>query len=190
MTAISRSKVNIYIVDADTAPSLLAASNIFKGDIKSYEKSGADKDVESDPVFGGYVDKEKPIEQGEISFSIIPLLDAGASDRWDELAYTKETAGGKVVYSMATEGLTGTGAVVPSDKMVVIEAISGTNYKTLAYTNCSVTVLDVSHEADDNREYEMTLKFSPTNGKGRTNFMTGKLQATALPNWSQLVNGA
>jgi hypothetical protein len=188
MTAISRSKVNIYIVNAGTAPSLLAPSNIYKGDIKSYDVSGGEKDVESDPVFGGFVDKEKPTTQGEISFEIIPLVSSGAiSNRWDELAYTKETAGGKTVYTMATEGLNAS-AVAPGSKMIVIEAINGTIAKSLAYNNCSVTVLDVSHEADDNRTYNMTLKFAPTTGAGVSNFMTGDLLATALPNWTQLRN--
>ncbi len=66
MVAISRSKVNIYIVSADTALSDLTATDIYKGDIKSYSKSGGEKDVESDPVFGGFVDKEKPISQVEL----------------------------------------------------------------------------------------------------------------------------
>ena len=35
MTAISRSKTSIYIVDADTVASTLAATDVFKGDIKS-----------------------------------------------------------------------------------------------------------------------------------------------------------
>jgi hypothetical protein len=189
MTAISRSKVNIYIVNANTAPSaLVATTDVFKGDIKSYDISGGEKDVESDPVFGGFVDKEKPITQGEITFEIIPLIEPGKANRWDELAYTKETVSGKVVYTMATEGLTGTDAVLPGDRMVVIEATHGTDRKSLAYNNCSVTVLDVSHEADDNRTYSMTLKFAPTTGAGVSNFMTGALAATALPNWTSLKN--
>lgn len=190
MTAISRSRVNIYIVPANTAPSALAATDIYKGDIQSYEKSGAEKDVETVPVFGGFVDKEKPIEQGEISMSIIPSLDSGMADRWDKLAYTTETVSGKTVYTMATEGLASTSFALPVDRMVVIEALKGTEYKTIAYNNCSVTVLDVSHEADDNREYELTMKFSPTNGKGVSNFMTGSLAATALPAWTALNNNA
>jgi len=188
MTAISRSKTNIYIVSAGTAPSDLVASNIFKGDIKSYSKSGGEKDVESDPVFGGYVDKEKPISQVELSFEIVPLLDADKVDRWDAMAYTTETVGAKTVYSMATDGLSSTAATGPEDKMIVLEAVNGAEYKTIAFNNANVTVLDLEHNADDNRSYNMTLKFSPTNDDGVSNFMTASLAATALPLWTALLN--
>jgi len=184
MTAISRSKTSIYIVDADTAASTLAATDVFKGDIKSYSKSGGEKDVESDPVFGGFVDKEKPISQVEISLEIVPLLDSAKSDRWDEMAYTTDDAG---VFTMATQ-TSGTSSL-PSEKMVVIQAFNGTSaYKSLAYNNCSVTVLDLEHNADDNRSYNMTLKFSPTDDNGVSNFMTKGIAATALPAWSELDN--
>jgi len=187
MVAISRSKVNIYIVAADTDMSSLNATDIFKGDIKSYSASGGEKDVESDPVFGGYVDKEKPITQVELGFEIVPLIDADKASRWDELAYTTETIGAKTVYTMSTDNLSST-AVAPTARMVVIEAVNGTDYTTVAYNNCNVTVLDLEHNADDNRTYNMTMKFSPTTDDGVSNFMSGKLAATALPNWSQLNN--
>ena len=61
MTAVARSKTNLYIMDADVNASDLVASDIITGEIKSYAKTGGETDVESDPVFGGYVDKEKPV---------------------------------------------------------------------------------------------------------------------------------
>jgi len=178
MTAISRSKiVNIYIADAGTNASALASSDAISGEIKSYAKSGGDQDVESDPVFGGFVDKEKPREQVELAFEIIPSLES--ADRWDALAYGADTTG---VYTMA--GST-------TDKAVFIDADSdgaGANPKSWGFNNCQVVVLDVDHNADDNQTLNMTLKFSPTNGSGVSNFMTLATAVESLPAWTALDN--
>jgi len=195
MTAISRSKTKIWIVAADTEPSTLAytasanvantAKGYLSGDIKSYSKSGGENDVESDPVFGGFVDKEKPTSQVELSFEIVPLLDAGKADRWDAMIYSVDLAASSFgdVYSMASETST-----IPSDRMVVIEAVSGTDYKTLMFNNANVTVLDLEHNADDNRTYNISMKFSPTDGNGVSNFVTSDLIATGMPAFSALDN--
>ncbi len=197
MTAISRSKTKIWIVSADTDPSALSESaavdidntalGFLSGDIKSYSKSGGENDVESDPVFGGFVDKEKPPSQVEISLEIVPLLEVDKSNRWDSMVYSKDVSASAVgdIYTMATSTST-----VPSDRMVVIEAIEGTtaNVKTLIYNNCSVTVLDLEHNADDNRTYNMTLKLAPQDSNGVSNFMTAALKATAMPAFSELDN--
>ncbi len=185
MTAISRSKTNIYIVNAGVAPSTLVATDIYKGDIKSYSKSGGETDVDSEAVFGGFIDKEKPTSQIEISLEIVPLLDGDKADRWDSMIYAIDVANpGSVIYTTASETSTQS-----SDKQVIIEASSGTEaYKTYAYNNCKVTVLDMEHNADDNRSYNMTLKFSPTTDDGVANLMTGKVKATALPAWTTLDN--
>ena len=184
MTAISRSRTKIYIVDAGTNLSALTVTDIFKGDIKSYSKSGGEKDVETDPVFGGYVDKEKPISQIEVAMEIVPLLEADKSNRWDAMAYSQDLASTEVtVYTTATETST-----QPEDKMVVLESLSGTDYKVHAYNNASVTVLDLEHNADDNRSYNMTLKASPATDDGVANFMTFAAVATSGPNWTSLDN--
>jgi len=185
MTAISRSKTSIYIVDADTNLSALVATDIFKGDIKSYSKSGGEKDVESDPVFGGYVDKEKPTSQMEISLEVVPLLDSDKSNRWDAMIYAKDLASTSIdVYTTASETST-----EPNDKLVVLSALTGTGtYKVHAYNNCSVTVLDLEHNADDNRTYNMTMKLSPATDDGVANFMTFAANPTTAPDWTSLDN--
>ena len=180
MVAISRSKTKIYIADAGTAASALTDSDVFEGDIKTYDKSGGNKDVESDAVFGGYVDKEKPTDQVEISFEIVPSLGTNA-DRWDAMTYAADVATG--VYTMAEETST-----QPSERAVFIQALNGTDYKSIGFNNCSVTVLDMEHSADDNRTYNMTLKFSPTTSTGVSNFMTLATAVTSLPAWTALDN--
>jgi len=184
MTAISRNKVNIYIVAADTVPSDLASTDIFKGDIKSHNQTGGGSDVESDAVFGGYVDKEKPPEQYELAFEVIPLIDADKADRWDELSLSKDLSNTAIdLYTSATET-----SQLPGKRMVVIQALSGTDYKSHAYNNAKVTLSELEHNADDNRTMNLTLKFSPATDDGVSNLMTAKIAATAFPDWTELDN--
>lgn len=183
--AISRSKVKIYIVDSGINPSAVATTDAIDGEIKSYAKSGGEADVESDPVFGGFVDKEKPVTQVEVTFEVIPnLSDATTADRWDALAYAADSTG---VYTMAESA---------ADKAVFIGSSDGTTGKAWGFNNCSVTVLDIDHNADDNQTETLNLKFSPTNTTGVTNFQTKSTSAateilavqTALQSWSALDN--
>ncbi len=171
MTAINRSAISIYIVPAGTNASALASTDKVLGEIKSYSKSGGEVDVESDPVFGGYVDKEKPRSQVEIQLEIVPSLDN--ADRWDSLIYG-ETSG---VYTMNTVG---------SDKAVFIEAVSGSLKKSWGFNNCNSVNWEISHNADDNQTGTFTFKFSPTTSSGVSNFMTKGTSVTVLPAWSTL----
>ncbi len=181
MTAISRNKVSIYITDAGVNPSAVADTDIIKGDIKSYSKSGGENDVESDPVFGGYVDKEKPMTQIEISLDVIPKLDSDQS-RWDALTYATDTTRTDV-YTMASQTST-----QPGDKAIFISATDGTNSKSWAFNNASVTVFDLDHNADDNQSGKITFKFSPTDDNGVSNFMTAATSLADLPAWTALDN--
>ena len=175
MVAISRSKVNIWIADAGVNAANAASStdDAIKGEIKSYSKSGGERDTESDPHFGGYVDKEKPISQVELSFEVTPKVDAN-QDRWDGYAYSQHATG---VYVMSGD---------VTDKSVYIEATDGTGYKSWGFNNCNVTVLDLEHNADDNQSLNMTLKFSPTNESGISNFQTAATEVENLKDWSTL----
>lgn len=187
MVAISRSKVKIWIEDAGTNPSALVDSDAVAGEIKSYAKSGGTKEVESDPVFGGFVDKEKPTEQVEISMEVVPKVDTD-QDRWDAMAYAADGTG---VYTMASSVST-----QPNDKAIFIGASDGTNGKAWAFNNCNVTVFDIEHNADDNQTGNITFKFSPENDSGVSNFQTlGGASTTPaiavtslLQSWSALDN--
>jgi hypothetical protein len=171
MTAISRNKVSIWIKPSGTAASTLVATDVISGEIKSYSKSGGERDVESDPVFGGFVDKEKPVSQVELSMEVIPSLETAT--RWESMAYALQ--GG--VYVMSGD---------PSEKAIFIQAKDGTSYNSYAFNNCNVTALDVEHNADDNRTGTITFKFSPTDSAGISNFMTAASQITVLPAWTTL----
>jgi len=179
--AINRSKIKIWIEDADTLASALASTDAITGEIRNYNKSGGEKETESDPVFGGYVDKEKPQSQVELSFEVVPKLGTDA-DRWDAMIYAVDVANSGV-YTMASE--TSTQA---SDKAVFIQGYDGTNYKSWCFNNCNVTVFDLEHAADDNQTGNLSMKFSPTNDSGVSNFMTAKSDITVMPNWTALDN--
>ena len=88
--AIKRSDIKIYIAPVDTAPSALASSDVISGEIISHELSGGTRDTETQPAFGGFIDKEKPVEQYELSFEIVPSIDsAAAAARWEGIAFSQ-----------------------------------------------------------------------------------------------------
>lgn len=177
MVAISRNKVRIAIMAAGTAASAVADTDYITGEIKEYSQSGGEKDVESDPHFGGFVDKEKPVSQVEISFEITPNLDDG--DRWEALARSADVANAGV-YTLAGD---------VADKAVFIEAGNVTDgYSSVAFNNANVTTLDMSHSADDNRTNTLNLKLSPTNGSGVSNYMSSAVAVSSLPAWTALDN--
>lgn len=184
VTAIDRKKVSIWIEAADTAASSLASTDIIEGEIRSYSKSGGETDVESEPLFGGFIDKEQPREQIELEFEIVPSLVAGSIDRWDAMAYAEDVTNAGI-YTTA-----GTTSTQPGSKAVFIQAYDSTasTYKSFAFNNASVTVSDMEHSADDVRSYNLTLKLSPETTDGVANLMTSDIAITALPAWSALDN--
>jgi hypothetical protein len=166
MTAISRSKVKIWVVPVNTASTLLETTSPYSktvtmgyiaGEIKSYSLSGGESDVESDPVFGGYVDKEKPQSQYEVSFDVIPSLEM--ADLWESMVYGVQ---GGVLTSAGTK---------PGDRSIFIEATDGTNPAAWGFNNCNITNMEFEHPADDNMTKTLNIKFSPTNSLGKPNYI-------------------
>lgn len=185
MTAISRSQVKLWIVPADTAPSTLLASSIWTsavplgyipGVIKEYQVSGGEADVETDPVFGGFVDKEKPRSQFEIQLTVVPAIEGSSSFDFHDISLLAD--------GTATTVLTSRG--VGADRAVFIQANSGSAYKSYGFNNCSITTHEMSHNADDNMEQNVTLKFSPTTDAGKPNFQFSKVAVTSLIAWASL----
>lgn len=183
MAAISRNKTKIWIVPADTVPSTLVATTTFEptlrplayiaGQIQSYSQSGGETDVESVPVFGGFVDKEKPVSQVELSFDVIP--DASVNpDIWEQFIYGTNAAGVYVMSGQAT------------DRAIYIEAREGLLAKSIAYNNCNAVKVDLTHNADDNQTKTISFKFSPTTSAGISNYMSKSVQVTTLPAWTTL----
>lgn len=186
MVAISRSRTKIWIVAGDTNASSLVSSAVYSssntngylaGEIKSYSKSGGEDDVESDPVFGGYVDKEKPTSQFELSFEIVPDVDADGSGKreWESLVYAENNSDGV----FTTKGTAGY-------KAIYIQATDGTAYKAWGFNNCNAVSLDMEHSADDNQTLTLNFKFSPTDSEGIPNFQYTAQAVSNLVAWASL----
>jgi len=176
MTAIDRDAIKICVCTVNTAASSLiltgtTALGPILGEIKSYSKSGGERETETDPHFGGMVKKKQPIGQVELSFDITPS--AEYADKWDLLAY------GTALADTALAVMN----IAPVDRTVFIQALVGTNYMSYGFNNCSITVLDMDHEAGDVMTKKMTLKFAPETDAGKTNFLGKKIIVTSLPAW-------
>lgn len=181
MTAISRQRVKIWIAPVGTAASTLiytgsTALAPIKGEIKSYARSGGEDQVDSTPVFGGFVDEEKPSSQVEVSFDVIPSLENGT--RFDALINGQDSAN-PGVYTMASQA---------ANRTIFIEASDGTNHFSWGFNNCNAVSYTNDHSADGNRMGKLSFKFSPTNSNGVSNYMAKTVVATALPAWTALDN--
>lgn len=185
--AISRNKVKIYMVDASAAkgldPALMADTEIIAGEIVSYSKTGGNSDSESVPAFGGFIDKEKPDEQFEISMEVVPNLSVNGVTRWEAMKYSKDPVAAKNLYTSAA----GTGSAVAAvQKVIVIEATDGVRHITYAFNNCDITQFEIDHAADDNRTGNITFKLSPTTTDGSPNVQVVDGLRTALEDWASL----
>jgi len=179
MTAINRKIVRIAIMEAATNAATLADSDYITGEIKSYSKSGGDLDVESDPHFGGDVDKEKARSQFELTFEITPSIDD--TTKWEAYSYGSATVGSDTIYLSS---------IAATDKAVFIEAAGTSNDISWGFDNCNVTLLDMEHNADDNQTKTLSLKFGSENSNGRANFMAAALLVESMPAWTALPNGS
>jgi hypothetical protein len=181
MVAISRSKVKLWIVAASAQPSTLLANTTFNGSnlgyiagqIRSYSKTGGEDQVDSQAVFGGFVDIEKPRSQFEMSFEIVPDVDTNP-DIWDAFIYGTNASG---VYATNADA---------ANKAIYIQATNSTNNKSWGMNNCNAVSFEFQHNADENQTGTLKFKFSPTDPNGIPNFMTKALAVTALPNWTTL----
>ena len=181
MTAISRNKVKIWITTLGTAASTLVmtgtgALSPILGEIKSYARNGGEDQVESDAVFGGYVDMEKPKSQVELSFDVVPALETGS--RWDSLIFGRDVATN--VWTMATDS---------ANKTIFIQYYdaSAGSY-SWGFNNANAVSFTVDHNADDNAKGKFSFKFSPTNKNGVSNYMANTVAVTSLPAWTALDN--
>jgi len=171
-------------MEADDAPSTAVEGDVIAGEIVNYGKTGGNSDLESVPAFGGFIDKEKPEEQFEISMEVVPnLSDATAATRWEAFKYTADTTAAGIYTSASGTGGT---AVVPGKKMIIVQAYDGTTYQSYAFNNCDVTQFELDHAADDNRTGNITFKFSPQTTDGSPNLQVGAVIATSLIAWATL----
>lgn len=172
MGGILRNEVSIFIVAAGTNGSALTAADKVVGEITNWKLSGGGRDVESIPVFGGFVDLEKPQEIFEFSADIIVQNTVASTlDRYD-------------IYKFGTGG---TSATEGTDRAIFISALTNNNtvWKTFAFNNCNPFTWEPEHSADDLVRGTMSFKFSPTTALGVANLRTSALAySTSFFNWS------
>lgn len=173
--SISRDKVKIWILSAGTAPSTVTDGDAIIGEIRNWDLSGGADDVETEPVFGGFIDKRKPREQFELSFDVVPQIGTTAED-WESYIYTEDGSNSGVYTSAGST----------ADHCIYIQAEDGSNYKSWGFNNCNSVTLDMSHSADDNMEASLSLKFSPADADGTPNFQYSKVAAASLITWASL----
>jgi hypothetical protein len=159
MAGIFPNETTVYIVNANVNGSALATSDRVIGEITNWTQSGMDRETESIPVIGGFVDKEQPRSQGEISFDIIVANTSTTTlDRWNNMAMS-----------------TGKSDAEPVDKAVFIYATNGTTSTTLGINNANITSMERKMDADDMLRFSITMKFSPTTSLGVSNLRTSSV---------------
>lgn len=174
MTAISRKTIQMWFAPAGTNPVAVAtAGTLITGQIKNYNQTGGDTDVESVPHFGGYVDKEKAQTQIEVAMEITPSLES--ADVWDSLFLAKHSTG-PFTYNASGASLA-----------LFIQATATGGSKTRAFNNILPSSFEVSHEADDNQTFSATFKVSPQTTGGVANYQTKNTSIASLTAWSLLV---
>lgn len=169
MAGIFPNETSIYIVAADTVGSALTAADKVVGEITNFSLSGGGQDIESIPVIGGFVDKEMPREQFEVSFDVIVSNTAGSTlDRWDTYKYADGTSSSESV-----------------NKAIYLSALTGSKWKTLAMNNCRAVTWEPELAADDMLRGTMTFKFSPETSLGVANLRTSSLApSTSFFTWA------
>ena len=173
MGGVFPSETSIFIVASGTAGSALTAADKVAGEITNLSQTGGEQDIESIPTIGGYVDKEKPRTQFELSFDvIIQNTVASTLDRWDIYKY----------------GTTGSASAEGADKAIFISMLTGGNWKTYAFNNCRAVTWEPEMAADDMLRGTITFKFSPTTALGVTNLKTSALAYSTsffnVPAWT------
>jgi len=162
-TGIFPNETTISIAAADVVGSALATSDQVIGEISNWSQSGGEQEIESKPVIGGFVEKEIPRTQFEISFDVIVSNAASSTiDRWDTYKY----------------GTTGTSAGESISKSIYVEFLSNGNPKTMAFNNCRGVTWDPELAADDMLKGTMTFKFAPTTNLGVANLRTSSLASS------------
>lgn len=159
--SLSGDQVTIYVEDSGTESGVAGGglTNNFEAEVTSFDVGGGARDTESIAVFGGgFIDRQKPQEQIEVSMDII-LRYGTDVDQWDALWYSVDVS----------KNLVFTGK-----KMIAIEASDGTNYYWNAWNNATITNVDKEFSAEDEWRGTISFKLSAADADGVTNVQYGK----------------
>jgi hypothetical protein len=170
MSGVFPNETSIYIVSKNTNGSALTDAGKIVGEITNWAKSGGEQEIESIPVIGGFVDKENPRSQIEVSFDVIVNNAASSTlDRYD------------IFYMGRTGSITGNAG----EYAIFIHHATGSNHKTIAFNNARTITWDPEMAADDMLKGTITFKLSPETPLGVSNLKTSALHpSVAFFNWA------
>jgi len=167
MGGIFPNETTIYIAASGLDASAVASSNSIVGEITNWSLSGGEADIESIPVIGGFVDKENPRTQFEVSFDIIVQNTSTTTlDRYDTYKYGTGL-------TSATEGTAHT---------MWIKHTSNSLTKAFGFNNIKAVTWEPEMAADDMLRGTMTFKFSPTTELGVANLQTSSTAGSTMAN--------
>ena len=165
MGTIDKDKIKIWIEDANTNPS--GVTDPIKGEISDFDKSGGDREVEYDPVIGGYSKRKQATSEHTMEFSLI--FDEDLMHRWDEMRY--KTDGDELV-----EGDV-------DDKVIYIQYGEGADAHSYGFNNCHTVNLEHSFSGDSTVEGTINFSFPATTAEGLTNYKKKRGEITEISNW-------
>lgn len=169
MAGVFPNETSIYIVAKDTNGSALTDAGKIVGEITNWNRSGGEQEIESIPVIGGFVDKESPRSQFEVSFDVIVSnTHASTLDRYDNFYMAGGTSAGE-----------------STEHSIFITSATGGGYKTIAFNNCRAVTWEPEMAADDMLRGTITFKFSPTTPLGVANLRSSALiHSNTFFNWA------
>lgn len=175
--SLSGDRVNIWFAPVDTVGSDLAANGAeFQSFISNFNEGGREKEKDSIAVFSdtgihGFVTRNKPQNQGELSFDIVMRHDTRLID------FRTIFKGGTI----AADGV-GDDFVVG---MIAIQQTDGTNYYYHAYNNVESVSFDTEFAAEEEWRGTLTFKYNPADANGISNEKEGDANITSdLTSWS------
>jgi hypothetical protein len=163
--SLAGDQVTIYVESTDAISASL--TNTYQAEVTSFDVSGGARDTDAIAVFGGgFVDRQKPQEQIEVSMDVI-LRHGTDVDQWDALWYSA-TGGGSLTFT--------------GKKTIVIQASDGSNYYWNAWNNATVTNVDKEFSAEEEWKGTIAFKLSAAEATGTTNIQYGKTDVTSGTN--------
>lgn len=162
MGGVFPKETSIFIAPAGTTGASLTVDHKIVGEITNITVKGGAADSQTIPVIGGFVDKDMPRGQLEITMDVIVQNTVASTlDRFDILKF----------------GSGGTSATDGSDRAIFISSLTNSNtlWKTSAFNNCNVVTWEPELAADDMLRGTISFKLSPQTPLGVANVRSSAL---------------
>ena len=163
---------NEAIVSIGAASAASTASTAFTQYLSNFNLSGGGSEIESIPLFGGFsINSEKPRDKFEITFDFVCTYETATL--FESLLMGTTLSGTDAVESK-TEG---------TDKVVYIQTLNGSAYKTVALNYARCTNVELEMAADGYMSGTVTFQATPTRDSSGTlmsNMKVAKAAASTI----------